>query len=343
MAKKKVSKKKKTSKKKNIPTIEVVDKDTVFVDNLVSPLATAKLRKPSKENVRLCICGDLVDSDAEKVAAFASRFKHSTIVIPRREKSQGSLRFLAHFPFLSGFDLQDENFKDDAELSHLPKGLTSLDVNDVGANKIDLQILENLPKLQSLCIERQTVNIDAIGSLKNLRRLTLFSVTLPDLKCLLPLKKIDTLEIKLGGTTNLDLIPQIGRMRNLELWRIKGLARLDWLSKAKTLEDIFLQDLRNVKKLPSFKSLNSLKSVTLDNVSGLSDLTPIAQAPKLTSIGLFDMKHLDPESLRPFVGHKALRYASISLGSRKKDKLAKEILPLPEPPEPDDDDLAYVL
>ena len=41
---------------------------------------------------------------------------------------------------------------------------------------------------------------------------------------LLPLTRLLSLDIKLGGTTNLGLLPRIGRLRYLELWLIRGLA-----------------------------------------------------------------------------------------------------------------------
>jgi hypothetical protein len=46
----------------------------------------------------------------------------------------------------------------------------------------------------------------------NFTSLTLRSITLPDLSLLLPLSQLRALDIKLGGTRDLTLLPQIGAL-----------------------------------------------------------------------------------------------------------------------------------
>ena len=58
----------------------------------------------------------------------------------------------------------------------------------------------------------------------SLEELTLGSITLPDLVLLLPLENLLALDIKLGGTSDLALLPRVGQLRYVELWMIKGLS-----------------------------------------------------------------------------------------------------------------------
>ncbi|MGH2352733.1 MAG: hypothetical protein ACRDJN_14090, partial [Chloroflexota bacterium] len=44
---------------------------------------------------------------------------------------------------------------------------------------------------------------------------------------MLPLHRLRSLDLKLGRTKDLRLLPEIGHLRYLELWRVKGLADLD--------------------------------------------------------------------------------------------------------------------
>jgi hypothetical protein len=67
-------------------------------------------------------------------------------------------------------------------------------------------------------------------------------------------------------------------------------------------------------------------------MKGLTHLSPFAEAPNLEILSLIDMRHLQPEALRPFVGHPTLRAGIWDLGSRRKDFAAQDLLPLP--PEP---------
>jgi hypothetical protein len=72
----------------------------------------------------------------------------------------------------------------------------------------------------------QSKNLDVVSGLTLLEELTLRSITLPDLSLLLPLPRLLSLELKLGGAKDLSLLPRIGQLRYLELWLVKGLSDL---------------------------------------------------------------------------------------------------------------------
>jgi hypothetical protein len=128
-----------------------------------------------------------------------------------------------------------------------------------------------------------------------------------------------SLDIKLGGTKDLSLLPEVGRLRYLELWMIRGLENISSVGRVRTLQYLFLQALKRVESVPSLRDLRLLRRVHLETMKGLSDLQPIADAPGLEELLVIDMRHLQPEALRPFVGHRTLRAAAVGLGSLKKN------------------------
>jgi hypothetical protein len=65
---------------------------------------------------------------------------------------------------------------------------------------------------------------------------------------------------------------------------------------------------------------------------GITDLTPIADAPKLELLRLIEMCQLEPEALRPFIGHPTLRDGTWGLCSDRKNIAAWDLLPLGDPP-----------
>jgi hypothetical protein len=162
-----------------------------------------------------------------------------------------------------------------------------------------------------------------------LEDLTLRSITLPDLSVLRPLKRLHSLDLKLGGTRNLDLLPEIGRLRYLELWMVRGLTDLRPIASVRTLQYLFLQALRNVTELPSLARLRSLRRLRLQTMKGLSDLRTAAKAPALEELEVLDMPHLEPEAFRPFTKSRTLRKAMVHLGSDRKDKAVADLLRLP--------------
>jgi internalin A len=106
-------------------------------------------------------------------------------------------------------------------LAYLPEDLFYLGLGEV-AKRLSLAPLRRFNSLRRLYLERHTKDIDVISSLTNLTSLTLRHITLPDLAILVPLRRLQALELKLGGTRNLDLLPAVGELRCLEMWQVLG-------------------------------------------------------------------------------------------------------------------------
>lgn len=240
----------------------------------------------------------------------------------------GNLEFLRFFPDISGFQADLFELTEWDGLKHLPKSLTSLALGNT-RKRLSLSFLRRFPELTDLHLEGHTKDIETISSLSRLQRVSLRSITLPDLSILLPLRALHTLEIRLGGTANLGFLPHIGELRYLELWMVKGLADLMPIAELRSLQFLFLQALKNIVALPDFGALTRLRRVRIETMKGLRDLSPIATAPSLEELVVVDMGHLTADALRPFVGHPRLRSALIALGSNRKNEAARALLPLP--------------
>ncbi len=243
------------------------------------------------------------------------------------------LEFLRLFPDLRSFQVDGlwDRLTSLDGLGHLSPALESL---GIGATRrpMSLAILERFGALQALAIEGRHRDMEVIGSLRSLESLMLRSVTLPDLSLLTSLDRLRSLDIKLGGTSNLGLLPRVGRLEDLELWQIRGLSDLSAIGETVGLTRLFLQSLAQVRTLPDLSRLTELRTVTLHTMKGIRDLAPLAQAPGLESLSLIAMGNLRPEDLRPLVGHPTLRRGHWNIGSLRKTYEAHDIVPIaPEP------------
>ena len=80
-----------------------------------------------------------------------------------------------------------------------------------------------MPELRSLFLVGHKKDLPVISSLTNLTSLGLSGITLPDLSLLLPLRALRALQIVLGGTVNLSLLPRLPALEELWLMRITKL------------------------------------------------------------------------------------------------------------------------
>ena len=215
-------------------------------------------------------------------------------------------------------------------IEFLPDSLKSFGFGQTKSKRLSLNFLRRFNQLKDLYLESHTKDIEVISNLSRLEQLTLRSITLPGLALLLPLTNLWSLDIKLGGTRDLRLLPQVGRLKHLELWMIKGLQDVSVIREIVTLQNLFLQALKNVTTLPSFCDLRSLRRVTLDTMKGIKDLSPIADAPALEELLVVAASQLKPDDFKPFVGHPTLKSAIIGLCSIRKNEQAEKLLGLPK-------------
>jgi internalin A len=244
------------------------------------------------------------------------------------DRSISDLDFLRHFPSHRSFQVDVSDLRSIDGLGYLPTTVRDLGLGRTAA-RLSLAPLARFTELRRLYLEGHTKDIDVLGHLGTVTSLTLRSITLPDLTPLRPLTRLRAFELKLGGTRNLAALPDIGRLEYLEIWQVRGLNDLSPISGVVSLEWLALQSLKQVTALPDMTRLATLGKVYLTTMKGLRDLTPLAAAPALERVGLFDMGHLVVEDLDPLKNHPTLREVRLGLNSNRKNAAGQELLGLP--------------
>ena len=303
---------------------------------VASPLTDEMLRPFEARMGTVEFSNNLTDDEFERLAEWLQRYPHLTLGAhdPYRQ-SITHLEFLRFFPFIRRFFVFYHSLESLEGLRYLSDSLERLGIG-WSRHKLDLSVLHHLKRLHTLEIESQTKHIEVLSELTTLEDLTLRSITLPDLALLLPLKQLLALDLKLGGTKDLALLPRIGRLRYLELWMIKGLTDISAVGNLPHLRYLFLQALRRVETLSDLSGAIQLRRVHLETMKGIRDLRPLATAPALEELSLIDMRHLQPDDLRCLIGLPKLRAVTAGLGSTRKNEAATALLGLPDTTFPND-------
>lgn len=276
---------------------------------------------------RIVIEAPLADPEYSRIAALMKAHGVSDLMVHSHARFR-NLAFLEHFPFLKSFFAECFPIGSLEGVEALPESLKELTLGRT-KKKFSLAFLERFRCLETLSLEAHSQDFEAISSLSTLRNLTLRSFSLPDLSALVPLKNLDRLDIKLGGTRNLEHLPEIGRLRYVELWMIRGLSDLRPVGGVVTLQWLFLESLKNVRRLPPLGLLKALRRVELWTMKGLRDLRPLLGAPALEELVVIGAAHLRPSDFVLLRGHPPLKRATITLDSLRKNEEVKALLGLP--------------
>ncbi len=296
--------------------------------HITSPVSRAMLAPLQSERF-VQFPHPLTDREYRKVAKLLQG--HPEVTLRAYGLGFTDLEFLRYFPFILRFQA-DRLYNVEAldGLRHLRDDLEEFSLGESRtARQFSLAFLRRFRDLKLLYLEQHARDIAVIGELDKLEDLTLRSITLPDLSILLPLSSLRSLDLKLGGTKDLGLLGQIGRLRYLELWQIRGLEDISAVGELTELQHLFLQSLRRVERLPDLQRLTKLRRVTLDTMKGITDLRPLAAATALEEVLLIAMRHISLEDIACLVGHPTLRAAAFGLGSIKRNAAAQELVGVP--------------
>lgn len=143
-------------------------------------------------------------------------------------------------------------------------------------NQLDLADLTRFKKLNKVGLSGHTTNISALGSLDNLKDLSLRSIgKSQSLEFISAIPKLQTLELWLGGRTSIAEVKS-DTLRRLKLVRIRALNSVGNLGRFQKLETLTIQDqikIENIdfagSNLESFSAHNCKSLVTLDNLENL--------------------------------------------------------------------------
>lgn len=293
-----------------------------------SPVNISTLVKSEGRPVRIIVSGQLNRVDSRLLGEYFKDNDDITVCISSFGDA-GDLDFIEHFPQLRAIDILNFEFNDFDGLSDLPTTIEEIRLSQTRSTRLSLGFLERHRSLKRLYIESHTKSIESIAALENLEELTLRSITLNNLEILTQLHSLLSLDIKLGGTKQMDALPRIGKIRYLELWQIRGLTDLSAIGDMQTLQFLFLEQLKNVSALPSFRNLTRLRRVALSGMKGLTNLRPVADAPNLEELGVYGVRHLQLSDFQPFLNHPSLKAANIGLGSQSKNDAIEKYLNRP--------------
>jgi len=136
-------------------------------------------------------------------------------VITNGHGAFNNLDFLAHLPNLK--NLAADLFNKD-EVDKINKYL-QLEILAIGTHKVSIKGICRQQNLKSLFVFEKPKDIEIIGQMNWIEKLTFSMQSLKSLDFLIPLIILKELHFKLGGTRNLAALPDIGKIEKLSfLW-----------------------------------------------------------------------------------------------------------------------------
>lgn len=203
-------------------------------------------------------------------------------------------------------------------LNHISEKLTSLFIGRTKSKKPNISVIERFKNLEYLYLEGQNKGIQTISKLKNLEKIVLRSITTNNLDYLKNLEKLWSVDIKLGGIKDFNSLKDIKNLKFLEIWQVRKLLNLDFLSKLNNLQNLFIQSLPNIKEFPDLSNNTELRRIFLENLKGLDNLKSIENIKNLEDFVFWDCK-LNPKDFYPVLKNKSLKNVQAKFGSTRKN------------------------
>jgi len=221
------------------------------------------------------------------------------------------------------YNLDNFNF-----LDQINPSLKELYLYRTKSKKPKISSISRFTDLEYLYLEGQQKGIEEVSKLKKLRKIILRSISTKNLDFLKDLNELWSVDIKLGGIQNFDALKTLPKLKYLELWQIRNLSDLSFISSIKRLQNLFIQSFKQVTELPDFKNNTELRRIYLENLKGLTNLDSLKSAPNLKELIYVLAENQEPENLIPALENKSLESIFCRFGSDKKnnrfDNLAKE-------------------
>ncbi len=211
------------------------------------------------------------------------------------------------------FELNDFSF-----LNLVTPKLTSLSLSATRSKKPSLAPLSRFRSLKQIYIEGHHKQIEVLSELSELADVTLRSISTPDVEYLSGLSKLWSLDIKLGGIRNFKGIEGKESIKHLELWQVRELGNIDFISTLSGLQNLFLQSLPQIQSIPLLRNSTKLRRVVIENLKGLNDFTALESAPALEEFVLMDARKQCPQQLQPVLNNPNVNRVSAYFVSLRK-------------------------
>lgn len=307
---------------------EIVNDPYLEVIRVLEPLAKRDYENLEKHifsknnNVLLSKYDYVPDTTSLGFLQYVPSIKRLSISNAINVTDSDKLLLLNNLEELSIVDCEAELFE---ILRIIKPELKALSVGKSLTKKLNIDFISRFSKLEYLFLEEHSKNIEEIGKLENLKEIVLRSVSVPNINFLKDLNKLWSIDIKLGGIKDFSILEQLPQVKYLELWQIKGLSDLSFISKMTGLQNLLLQSLTNVNALPSFINLPKLRRLSLMNLKGLEDFNALKTAPNLQDFFYTQIYQQQPEDLIPVLQNPKLKNAYVYFESNKKNTAFKEL------------------
>lgn len=210
-------------------------------------------------------------------------------------------------------------------LKSIPAGIKSLSLHRTKSKEPRLDVLSRFHSLSQLYLESQEQGIEVLSELSTLEDITLRSISTPNLDYIARLPRLWSLDVKLGGIEDFFSIAGKESIKYLELWQIRRLADISFISSLVGLQFLFLQSLRNVTKIPDLSGLSKLRRIYVENMKGLRDVSAIAHAPSLEEFIHVSAQNIAPDKYAELLEMPTLKGVSVGFGSQKKNQKFKDL------------------
>lgn len=296
-----------------------------FLRQLRPPLTEKQLRPLDTRCRVVQFCDPLTDLEMDRLAAFMSGYPH----VPLRvygHNTVDNLDFLKKFPFLQGLQVDAWHLRDFSGIRNVGPQLEYLGLGATKSKSISMSLLRQFPGLKDLYLEGHRKDIEIVSELPRLEILSLRSITVDGLDFLKPVKSLRWLDLKLGGTRNLDALSGMTQLEYLELWFIRGLCDLTPVSSLENLQVLHLETLKNVSVPPEMGRLRNLQRLHLQNLANLTTISQAMLAPALRELLLIDLPLIRQDELIALKDHPTLEKILVATGGLKKNTQIRRVL-----------------
>ena len=202
--------------------------------------------------------------------------------------------------------------------------LTSLGLAANKKNNIDLGPLVHFTGLTDLFLGGHTKNLDSVGSLDRLAKLSLNLPASASIEFVNNLRNLASLRFVLGGRQDLSEL-RILPIEALEIVRVKGLNSLGDLSRFSNLQHFSMEDQLQVSAIAFPPGSTSLLSVNLFNCKGLSSVAGLSNTPSLSELRI-GRTAIDFEVFMQQEFPTSLEILAFYTGKKRQDEAIKERL-----------------
>lgn len=303
--------------------------DFVTIRHVFPPITPDQLEPLDPRCTRVQFDAPLGRKDLRSLSEFMTQYPHVTLrMFWSGVRRWRNLEFLEHFGSLKRFLCEGADVKNIDGLRFLPEDLEYLGFRLAGS-KHSLQCLRRFRGLRELDLNGQCEDIDVIGELTGLRSVVLSGMNV-DLAVLQPLPRLARLMLAENEISTIDSLRGLDSLQILQLYFMSKIEDVDVVADLRSLKLIILDGLPRLERLPDCSNLTALRTVQLESVRPVRDLSPIARAPSLEELLVLRTFHLDERDFAPFVGHPTLARCRLGLGSEQTIAAAEELLGIRE-------------